>query len=115
LRAPFFAAAERELDFLAPLFLAPPFAVLLFLVPLFFALVRFRGTFAPSSRASLSPIAIACSRLFTFGWRPAPLFSVPRFRSCIARSTLLLAALPYLRPDDFRLDAAICHSPRTGD
>ena len=53
-----------------------------------------RGTFAPFSRASLSPIAIACFRLFTV--RPEPLLSVPFFLRCIADSTRLLAALPYL-------------------
>ncbi len=66
LRPPFFAAALRPPRF------APPF----------FA-VRLRGTLAPFSRASLSPIAIACSRLFTF--RPLrPLFSVPFLRRRIA-------------------------------
>src|SRR5262249_33907882 len=56
---------------------------------------RLRGTLPPSRRASLRPIAIACLRLVTF--RPErPDFSVPRFRSCIARSTLLCAFFPYL-------------------
>jgi hypothetical protein len=53
LRPPFFAAAR----------FAPEFFALLF----FLALLRLRGTLAPFSRASDSPIAIACSRLFTFG------------------------------------------------
>jgi len=53
-----------------------------------------RGTFAPFSRASLRPMAIACLRLVTF--RPEPLFSVPFFFLCIADSTRLPAALPYL-------------------
>jgi len=54
-----------------------------------------RGTFAPFSRASLRPIAIACFRLLTR--RPErPLFSVPRFRRRIADSTLFDAFLPYL-------------------
>src|SRR5262245_32619807 len=53
-----------------------------------------RGTFAPFSRASLRPIAIACLRLFTL--RPEPLFRVPFFLRCIADLTRLLAALPYL-------------------
>jgi hypothetical protein len=35
-------------------------------------------------------------------------------RLCIARLTLFPAALPYLRPADFRFVAAICHTPRTG-
>jgi len=51
------------------------------------------GTLAPFSRASLSPIAIACFRLFTRP--PEPLFSVPFFRRRIADSTLFDAALPY--------------------
>jgi hypothetical protein len=53
-----------------------------------------RGTFAPFSRASLKPIAIACSRLVTF--RPEPLLSVPFFFRCIADFTRLAAAGPYL-------------------
>jgi len=51
------------------------------------------GTLAPFSRASLSPIAIACFRLVTF--RPDPLFNVPFFFRRIADSTRLLAPLPY--------------------
>jgi hypothetical protein len=51
------------------------------------------GTLAPFSRASLSPIAIACLRLFTVA--PDPLFSVPRFRRCIADSTFFDADRPY--------------------
>jgi hypothetical protein len=55
---------------------------------------RFRdGTFAPFSRASLSPMAIACLRLLTF--RPDPLFSVPFFLRRIADSTFFDADLPY--------------------
>jgi hypothetical protein len=54
------------------------------------------GTFFPALRASDRPIAIACFRLFTF-LPLRPLFSVPALRSCIARSTFLLAALEYLR------------------
>ncbi len=54
----------------------------------------FRGTLAPFSRASLSPIAIACLRLVTR--RPdRPLFSVPRFLRRIADSTRFEADLPY--------------------
>jgi hypothetical protein len=52
------------------------------------------GTLAPFSRASLSPMAIACFRLVTF--RPEPLFNVPFFFRRIADSTRLLAPLPYL-------------------
>jgi hypothetical protein len=51
------------------------------------------GTFAPFSRASLSPIAIACLRLLTL--RPDPLFSVPFFLRRIADSTFFDADLPY--------------------
>jgi len=49
---------------------------------------------APFSRASLKPIAIACFRLFTVAWL-LPLFSVPCFFLCIARSTDFCAACPY--------------------
>src|SRR6187455_454272 len=48
-----------------------------------------RGTLPPFSRASLSPMAIACLRLFTVA--PEPLFSVPRFRRRIADSTVFEA------------------------
>ena len=44
------------------------------------------GTFPPSARASDSPMAMACLRLFTVLPEP-PLFNSPRFISCIARST----------------------------
>jgi hypothetical protein len=57
------------------------------------------GTFAPFSRASDSPIAIACSRLVTRPPCPRlPRRSVPRLRRRIALSTLFPAARPYLRP-----------------
>ena len=46
----------------------------------------FLGTFARARRASAKPIAIACSRLLTT--LPEPLFNVPAFILCIARSTL---------------------------
>jgi hypothetical protein len=51
------------------------------------------GTFAPFSRASLNPIAIACLRLFTVP--PDPLFSVPFFFRCIADLTFFDADFPY--------------------
>jgi hypothetical protein len=51
------------------------------------------GTFAPFSRASLSPMAIACLRLVTR--RPDPLFNVPFFFRRIADSTVFDAAFPY--------------------
>lgn len=60
--------------------------------------LRFLGTFAPFLRASLSPIAIACLRLFTRPpLPPGPDFKVPRFRRRIALPTLLLAARLYFR------------------
>src|SRR5207253_8023399 len=60
------------------------------------------GTFAPFLRASESPIAIACSRLFTLPpLPPLPERSVPRFFRRMALATVLPAALPYLRPPDF--------------
>ena len=56
--------------------------------------VFFFRTVAPSRRASERPIAIACLRLLT-RVPVLPLFNVPRLRSCIARSTFLLAVFPY--------------------
>src|SRR5436190_11839779 len=56
----------------------------------------FFGTFAPDRRASERPMAMACLRLFTF-LPELPLLSVPRFFSCIARSTFFEAFLLYLR------------------
>jgi hypothetical protein len=51
------------------------------------------GTFAPFSRASLRPIAIACLRLVTL--RPLrPLRSVPRFARCTASRTDSCALRP---------------------
>ena len=52
-----------------------------------------RGTFAPFFRASLSPIAIACLRLFTL--LPDPLSRVPFFRRRIVDFTFFDADLPY--------------------
>src|SRR4051812_38537813 len=61
-----------------------------------------RGTFAPFLRASESPIAIACFRLFTVPpLPPGPDFNVPRFFLRMALFTVLPAALPYFRPLDF--------------
>jgi hypothetical protein len=63
----------------------------------------FLGTLAPFFRASESPMAIACLRLFTVPpFPPLPDFNVPRFLRRRALSTRLLAAFPYLRPPDFR-------------
>jgi hypothetical protein len=64
----------------------------------------FFGTLAPSRRASDSPIAIACLRLFTL--RPErPLRSVPRLRSRMARPTFADAFFEYLRAMEFLLVA----------
>src|SRR5438552_5871471 len=58
----------------------------------------FFGTLAPFFLASESPIAMACLRVFTRPpLPPFPLFNVPRLRRRIALSTVLPAALPYLR------------------
>jgi hypothetical protein len=56
----------------------------------------FFGTFAPERRASESPMAMACLRLFTF-LPELPLLSVPCLRSCIAFSTFFDAFFEYLR------------------
>lgn len=53
------------------------------------------GTFAPRSRASDSPMAMACLREVTF-LPLRPLVSFPRFISCITSSTFLLAPFEYL-------------------
>jgi hypothetical protein len=67
----------------------------------FFLEVRFRGTFPPSRRASLRPIAIACLRLVTF--LPDPERSVPFLRLRIARATFRPARFPYFAMcDSFR-------------
>jgi hypothetical protein len=113
-----FALDFLALDFFADDFLADDFfAAARFEPPRFaaprFAAPRVDGTFAPSSRASESPIAIACSRLVTLPPRPPrPRFSVPDFRFAIARFTDLPAALPYFRPPD-RFVAAMS-PPRSG-
>jgi hypothetical protein len=60
----------------------------------------FFGTFAPFLRASERPIATACLRLVTF-FPLRPLFSVPRFISCISFFTCLPAAEPYFLLEDF--------------
>jgi hypothetical protein len=55
---------------------------------------RFRGTFPPSRRASLNPIAMACLRLVTL--RPdRPERREPRLRLRIAPATFRPAFLPY--------------------
>ena len=75
--------------------------------------LRFRGTLPPFARASESPIAIACFRLFTL--RPLPLLSVPFLRRRIALPTVFDADFPYFRPlffrpDELRFRAAIRRS-----
>ena len=57
-----------------------------------FELFFLAGTLAPFFRASESPMAIACFRLFTF--LPLPLFSVPFLRLRIELSTDLEAFFP---------------------
>src|SRR5205085_7629554 len=57
------------------------FRVVFFAALFFLAEAPFFGIFAPASRASLSAIAIACLRLFTF-LRP-PDFNSPCLYSCI--------------------------------
>jgi hypothetical protein len=66
------------------------------------------GTFAPAFRASERPIAIACLRLVTF-FPDRPLFSVPRFRSCMARSTFSEAALPYFGMAFLSMELSLSH------
>jgi hypothetical protein len=64
----------------------------------------FLGTLAPFLRASDSPIAIACFRLFTFPpFPPRPERRVPCFFRRIALATVFPALLLYLWPRDFFL------------
>jgi hypothetical protein len=103
LRAVDFLAVERFVDLRADeRLVVPRFVVARFVL-------RLRdGTFAPFSRASESPIAIACLRLVTVPPCPAlPRFSVPLFRRFIALFTDLPAAFPYLRPPLDRFVAAM--------
>ena len=94
-----------ELDFLPELFFAD------FFEEDFFELDFFFGTFAPSLRASESPMAMACFRLFTF-FPLRPDFSLPRLYSCISRSTDFDAFGPYFRFEDF-FRAILCLRART--
>lgn len=56
------------------------------------------GTFCPFFRASESPMAIACLRLFTLPpLPPLPERSVPLFFRRITLATVLLAPVPYRR------------------
>src|SRR5260370_5228038 len=71
----------------------------------------FLGTLAPFFRASESPIAIACLRLFTAPpLPPFPERRVPFFLRRAALSTDLPAALPYLRLLDFLRQPAFFRS-----
>ena len=103
-----FAVPRFAVDFLADDFFADDFFAVDFFAEDFFAEdffaddFRFEGTFAPLARASESPIAIACLRLFTLPpLPPRPLRSVPAFRFFIADRTERPAPAPYLRPPDF--------------
>jgi hypothetical protein len=112
----FFAVDCLAFDLFAAVFLVVALRAVVFRAPAFFAPVFFAparlaavfrpvgagGTRSPASRASESPIAIACSRLRTGPPRPSgPLMSVPSSNSCIARSTLSPAPRLYFRPVDF--------------
>jgi len=85
----FFEDDFFELDFLDEDFFDDDFFELDFFDEDFFD-----GTLPPARRASESPMAMACLRLVTF-LPELPLLSVPRFRSCIAFSTLSCAFFPY--------------------
>jgi hypothetical protein len=87
----------RELDFFFELDLLE-----LFFFEDFFELDFFAGTFAPSLRASDSPIAMACFGFFTF-LPLRPDLSLPRLNSCISRSTDFEALGLYFRFEDFFL------------
>lgn len=54
------------------------------------------GTLAPASRASESPMAIACFRLVTFLWL-RPLLNLPSLNSCITLPTFCWACSLYFR------------------
>ena len=86
-----FCAADFLVDDFFAGFLADFFAVFF---PDFFAADFLGGTFAPARRASDSPIAIACLRLFTF-LPERPLSNLPVFRSCITFLTFDCAFFPY--------------------
>jgi hypothetical protein len=71
----------------------------------------FFGAFLPSLRASESPMAIACFRLFTV-LPLRPLFRVPSLRSCIAFSTFFEAPLEYFLATVVYLPVAIDSYPQ---
>lgn len=91
----FFDADFLDADFLVADFFEADFFDAAFLDFDLLAAFFFFGTLAPSSRASESPIAMACFLLVTF-LPLRPLFKVPALRSCIARSTFLAAFFEYL-------------------
>jgi hypothetical protein len=67
----------------------------------------FDGTLPPSRRASESPMAMACLRLVTF-LPERPLFSFPRFISCMFSSTFSDAFFPYLLAIENLLHSMLC-------
>ena len=95
-RPDFFAAVLR---FLGAAFLAPPLLAAAFFAPRFFGAAFFapflRGTLAPASLASDRPIAIAWRGFLTF-FPLRPEVNLPRFISCIARSTFCCDFFEYL-------------------
>jgi len=92
--ADFFVARFFVDDFFAGFFFADFFAdfFVVFLADFFADFLA--GTLPPSRRASESPMAMACLRLFTF-LPEEPLRNDPVFRSCIAFLTFDCAFLPY--------------------
>jgi hypothetical protein len=93
----------EELDFFDDDF----FAVDFFEDEDFFDEDFFDGTLPPSRRASESPMAMACLRLVTF-LPERPLFSFPRFISCMFSSTLSDAFFPYLLAIQNLLHIELC-------
>src|SRR5262249_25572109 len=69
--------------------------------------------FAPFSRASLRPMAMACLRLLTF--LPEPPLSVPCLRSCIAFFTFFCAVVRFLAAGFFRVEARFAVDLRAVD
>jgi hypothetical protein len=100
----------RELFLLEPFLLEPfllePFLLEPFLLELFLLEPFLAGTFFPAARASESPMAMACLRLFTF-FLERPDRNVPVFRSCITFLTVEPTLRPYLRA--FFLLAMVLH------
>jgi hypothetical protein len=92
--ADFFVARFFVDDFFAGFFFADFFVdfFVVFLADFFTDFLA--GTLPPSRRASESPMAMACLRLFTF-LPDEPLRNDPVFRSCIAFLTFDCAFLPY--------------------